>query len=193
MAISRSAEYRGGSREAFSLAARFAVGACRRTWFAHVRGGIAADAAHWPTGASQENSASTERQDEFRLGQVHGRGRTADSCRLVDILDGFDGHKPTRRVRRPEKSVAFRTCDFAAWNLGTFDGFPRIELYWPEERRDAVVANASALLAQYGEQLIWSPGQPAPQRLLRRRVQVSAVGASGDGRRCREGARYFRP
>jgi hypothetical protein len=47
--------------------------------------------------------------------------------------------------------VAFRRCDFFAWQLAKLDGTPMCELYWPEAKRDEAVAACAAFLKRYGD------------------------------------------
>jgi hypothetical protein len=45
----------------------------------------------------------------------------------------------------------FRRCDYWASQLSQVDGFPFFELFWPQERRDATIANMITFLSQYGQ------------------------------------------
>lgn len=47
--------------------------------------------------------------------------------------------------------VVFRKCDYYAWSLSQVVGWPRCELYWPEERRNEAVAACAAFLRRFGE------------------------------------------
>ena len=60
---------------------------------------------------------------------------------------------------KPGKTSNFRICDLLAAELSGIDGFPQIELYWPEDRRDAAVKQVAITLTRYGEHLNWSPLQ----------------------------------
>ena len=50
----------------------------------------------------------------------------------------------------PGASASFRTCDYVAAQLSELEGCPRIELFWPEARRDEAVAACVAYLKRYG-------------------------------------------
>jgi hypothetical protein len=57
----------------------------------------------------------------------------------------------------PEETVTrtFRTCDYAAWLIGTgLEGAPRCELYWPEAMCDVAVATCAAFVERYGERVV---------------------------------------
>ena len=61
----------------------------------------------------------------------------------------------------------YRRCDFLALQLSAVEGSPRIELYWPETRRDQVVAACVMYLKLFGPLLTAEvrPGEPdAPPR-----------------------------
>ena len=49
--------------------------------------------------------------------------------------------------------VHFRTCDLVAHQLGTIEGCPPCELYWPEAKRDEAVSACGAFLQKNGAQL----------------------------------------
>jgi hypothetical protein len=57
-----------------------------------------------------------------------------------------DLHRP-----RPGLSMPLRMRDNYAWKLQQVGGFPRFELYWPQELRDRTIAEVVALLSRYGE------------------------------------------
>jgi hypothetical protein len=55
--------------------------------------------------------------------------------------------------------TSFRTCDLVAEQLSRIAGFPRIELYWPEDHRNDAVKRTNAVMTQFGERLVWSTEQ----------------------------------
>jgi hypothetical protein len=57
-------------------------------------------------------------------------------------------------------SIPLRTCDYFAYKLSSLDGFPRIELYWPQVQRDAAVAACKTALTRYGDAFQDRPGDP---------------------------------
>ena len=61
------------------------------------------------------------------------------------------GASPAQREGlAPGASVSFRTCDYVAWQLSELEGCPRIELFWPEARRDEAIAACVAYLKRHG-------------------------------------------
>ena len=54
---------------------------------------------------------------------------------------------------RPGSKLTLRRADFYAEKLGTLDGFPGIDLWWPLADRDAAIATCRATLRQYGPRL----------------------------------------
>ena len=50
-----------------------------------------------------------------------------------------------------DQKVKYRTCDFYAWQLSRWEGLPAVELTWPEEKRDAAVAECIRLLKDNGK------------------------------------------
>ncbi len=58
-----------------------------------------------------------------------------------------------REGMAPGASASFRTCDHFASQLSELQGCPRIELFWPEARRDEAVAACVAYLKRYGGHL----------------------------------------
>ena len=56
-----------------------------------------------------------------------------------------DPLRPGASTRMP-----LRMADLYAWKLEGLGGTPRLEMYWPEARRDEVVASCAAFLRQYG-------------------------------------------
>ncbi len=57
-----------------------------------------------------------------------------------------DPHRP-----RPGTSMTLRMRDKYASELQAIGGFPRFELYWPEDLRDRTIAEVVALLSRFGE------------------------------------------
>ena len=45
----------------------------------------------------------------------------------------------------------FRNCDYLALKLSEIEGGPRIDLFWPENRRDGAVAACAAYLKRFGD------------------------------------------
>jgi hypothetical protein len=62
------------------------------------------------------------------------------------VLHPDDPHRP-----RPGTSMTVRMRDKYADQLQELEGFPRFELYWPQELRDRTIAEVVALLSRYGE------------------------------------------
>jgi hypothetical protein len=60
-------------------------------------------------------------------------------------------HDNDPRRPRPGTTMPIRLGDKYAWKLQQVAGFPRLELYWPRELRDRVIAEAIDRLARYGE------------------------------------------
>ena len=54
---------------------------------------------------------------------------------------------------QPGSTLPLRRADFFAYKLGTLNGFPGFELWWPLADRDAAIATSRARLRQYGPQL----------------------------------------
>ena len=75
----------------------------------------------------------------------------------------------------------FRTCDMIARSLSSIHGFPRVEVYWPEVKRDDSVRRVAELLRQYGDRLVYSPEQqqfqepPAPMMTFPRLNRVATA------------------
>jgi hypothetical protein len=63
---------------------------------------------------------------------------------------GMRGAEPDDRVN---VEVAFRACDYIAWQLSTLPAAPECQLYWTESRRDTAVAACRAYLLKYGRTL----------------------------------------
>jgi hypothetical protein len=61
------------------------------------------------------------------------------------------------RVAEPDDrvnvEVAFRACDYIAWQLSTLPAAPECQLYWTEARRDTAVAACRDYLLKYGRNL----------------------------------------
>ncbi len=57
-----------------------------------------------------------------------------------------------------------RTCDYLAWQISAIEGAPRCELYWPQEQRDAAVAECVGFLKTYGDRFTAErpPGAQVP-------------------------------
>ena len=54
---------------------------------------------------------------------------------------------------KPGQELSFRVCDELAATLSRVPGFPIVELYWPESRRDAAIKQTRAVLTQYGARI----------------------------------------
>lgn len=54
---------------------------------------------------------------------------------------------------KPGQELSFRVCDDVAATLSRVPGFPMVQLYWPESRRDAAVKLTKAVLVQYGARI----------------------------------------
>src|SRR5262249_2824641 len=63
-------------------------------------------------------------------------------------------------VPKPGTEVPVRRCDLAAWRLPHVPGLPRLELYWPPARRDAVLAELTAVLRRFGDRFRRHPDMP---------------------------------
>jgi hypothetical protein len=71
---------------------------------------------------------------------------------------GYEGEiDPDENTFEPRDSFTFRTCDLVACELAKFDGFPRCELYWPEDRRNRAVAACKEFMRRYGPRLAYDP------------------------------------
>ena len=71
---------------------------------------------------------------------------------------GYNGvYVPEDLKINPGSAFKFRTCDLIASQLGTLEGFPRCELYWPLERRDKAVAACKVFFKQYGARWAYDP------------------------------------
>ncbi len=55
------------------------------------------------------------------------------------------------------ESVSFRVCDDVARRLSRIEGLPRLELYWPEAKRDVVLASIVQFLTENGKELKLKP------------------------------------
>ncbi len=58
---------------------------------------------------------------------------------------------------RAGTTMTLRRADFYAQKLGTLDGFPGIELWWPEAERDRAIAACRTILTQYGPRFLARP------------------------------------
>ena len=72
----------------------------------------------------------------------------------------FSPEEVARGVKYP-----FRRCDLVAKNLSLLEGCPRIELFWPEARRDEAVAACLAYVKKFGALLTADLGRPPQVRL----------------------------
>jgi len=54
-------------------------------------------------------------------------------------------------------TVSFRVCDDVAHRLKRIEGLPRLELYWPEAKRDEAVAAVREFLGKNGNNLELGP------------------------------------
>jgi hypothetical protein len=71
---------------------------------------------------------------------------------------GFRSYKADEDAFKPGVNLAFRVCDYLAWQFSSLDGAPDFELYWPEDRRDRAVEACAAFLKRYGER--FTPNVP---------------------------------
>jgi len=55
------------------------------------------------------------------------------------------------------ESVSFRVCDDVARRLSRIEGLPRLELYWPEAKRDVVLASIVQFLNENASELKLKP------------------------------------
>lgn len=98
-------------------------------------------------------------QNKSKYGTVEcteeGGVRVHRDAGWVESRGGSDANDPLRPAAGTQHD--FRACDFIAEQLSAIEGFPRIELYWPEKNRDEAIKNSTAILTQYGERLAWSP------------------------------------
>jgi len=104
-----------------------------------------------------------ELDDRAELGIVRVSG-TTDSGGLNITLPWTEigtGMKDPADPLRPkdEHDHPFRTCDWIAYQLAAIRGFPRFELYWPSDERDAARHRVRDFLRKYGARLEWSPVQ----------------------------------
>jgi len=51
------------------------------------------------------------------------------------------------------ESISFRVCDDVARRLSRIEGLPRLELYWPEAKRDVALASIVQFLNENGSEL----------------------------------------
>ena len=58
-------------------------------------------------------------------------------------------------------TLAVRRCDLYAWHLSQLGGMPRFQLYWPQPRRDAAIAQAADRMRRYGARFEYQPGLEA--------------------------------
>ncbi len=59
------------------------------------------------------------------------------------------------------ESVSFRVCGDVARRLSRIEGLPRLELYWPEAKRDVVLVSIVQFLNENGSELKLKPA-PGP-------------------------------
>jgi hypothetical protein len=64
---------------------------------------------------------------------------------------------PDAFVPKSEVSVSFRQCDHIAHRLSRIEGLPKLELYWPEAKRDEALAEVTAFLKENGTTLKLKP------------------------------------
>jgi len=86
------------------------------------------------------------------MGTVRRGDRGTFQYKMRDGGSGsFGSSKADLDAVKPGVDLAFRVCDYLAWQVSLLDGAPECELYWPEDRRDRAVAASAAYLKRYGD------------------------------------------
>lgn len=93
----------------------------------------------------------SELADHSPCGTVSRRDQDSLEIKSVGGTSGIGGYRFVAPLPEVGARTAFRTCDYLANTLSGLEGFPRAELYWPEQRRDAAVARSIEFLTRYGE------------------------------------------
>jgi hypothetical protein len=60
------------------------------------------------------------------------------------------------------EAVSFRVCDSAAHELARIEGLPKLELYWPESKRDETLIEIKKFLDEKGNDIRLTPGDEWP-------------------------------
>jgi hypothetical protein len=124
--------------------------------------------------------------DRKHLGTTEYDSRGRRSYDIPGITNSYETGYPWRDVSLPAQGVKgrFRVCDWVAYKMSEyFDGAPRCELWWPEEKRDRAVAACKAFLEKYGERLgheyqrltFPTRGRPATEEEARRGAAVFSL------------------
>jgi hypothetical protein len=64
---------------------------------------------------------------------------------------------------KPGSRMSVRLADYCAYSLQGIGGLARFELYWPEAKRDELIAATAAFLKQYGARIREGENSPMPR------------------------------
>jgi hypothetical protein len=87
--------------------------------------------------------------DTSLAGTVSRTGRGAFQFKMGDGTSGYATFKTDLDEVARGVDMAFRACDYIAWQVSFVEGSPEFELYWPEERRDRAIESCASFLKKY--------------------------------------------
>jgi hypothetical protein len=91
-----------------------------------------------------------------QIGTVEYDKKGRRSYSLPDVTNSYETGIPWRDAHLPAEGVKgkIRVCDWVAYQISeTWDGAPRCELWWPQEKRDKAVTACKFFLEKYGDRL----------------------------------------